>query len=183
MQTKYIRNQHRFIVFTPSCQHRDMAIKALGPDKLIHGAGFMRLDFDGEKISADCYGMSESLRKSPRHDDKTAILKSIGVENPNDDLVPHAKYVIRRGRAVVFYNELDHDQVAKAAYMGSTDCDSAGFVKFLVHPSGKVKVQCYGESMSLGISANANDYKIIADLMEIPDEYVLEPASKTLGIK
>lgn len=179
MQTKYIRNQHRFIVFHPSCQHREMAVKALGPDKLIHGAGFMRLNFDGVKIAAECYGMSESLRKSPRHDDKIAILKGIGVENQDDDeLVPHAKYVIRRGRAVVFYNELEHADVARAAYMGSTDCDSAGFVKFLPHSSGKIKVQCYGESMSLGISSKSDDYKIIAELMEIPEELVFVPQNK-----
>lgn len=181
MQTKYIRNQHRFIVFHPSCQHRDMAVQALGHDKLIHGAGFMRLNFDGERITAQCYGVSESLRKGPRPDDHTAILKSIGVENQDDELVTHAKYVIRRGKAVVFYNEIEHAQVAKAAYMGSMDCDSAGFVKFLAHPSGKIKVQCYGESMSLGVSSKPDDYKIIAELMEIPADWIFAPQNK-LGI-
>lgn len=168
MQTKYIRNQFRFIVFPDSCQHREMAIKCLGADKLIHGAGFMRLKFENEKIVAECYGESESLRIKPRRDDNVAILKAIGVENPDDEVMQHAKYIIYRGKVVVFSNELEHKSIAEGAFK-STDCESAGFVKFLAHPSGKIKVQTYGESSSLGVSSKKDDNKLVAELMEIPE--------------
>lgn len=170
MSTKYIRNQHRFIVFPNSSQHLETARKGISPDALIHGAGFMRLIFDGEKLSAQCYGESESLSKKPRHDDHTAILKSIGVENQDDNEVEHAKYIIWRDKVVVFSNDLEHKKVAEGAFYGPTECDSAGFVKFLVHPSGKVKIQCYGESTSLGISHRKDDNKAIAKLMELPQD-------------
>lgn len=174
MPTKYIRNQSRFLVFHNSCQHREMAIKTLGYDALIHGAGFMRLALVGGQIEAECYGNSESLNKKPRHDDHVNILKAIGVEN--ETIVEHAKYVIWRGKVVVFSNELEHKQVAHAAFHGYEDCESAGFIKFLVHPSGKVKVQCYGDSMSLGVSASKEDYKAVAKLMELPEDILLIPA-------
>lgn len=174
MKTKYIRNQSRFIVFPDSCQHREMAIKCLGPDKLIHGAGFMNLVFENDTITANCYGHSESLNVHPRRDDNTTILKAIGVENP-DENVEHAKYVIWRGKAIVFSNELEHKKVAEGAFYGSSDCESAGFVKFLVHPSGKVKVQCYGESTSLGVSAKKEDNKDIAELMDLPENMIFVP--------
>lgn len=174
MQTKYIRNQSRFIVFPDSCQHREMAVKALGRDKIIHGAGFMRLKFVENNIEAECYGESESLNRGPRRDDCEHILKAIGVEN--EEMVEHAKYVMWRGKAVVFSNELEHKTVAEAAFHGYSDCEHAGFVKFLVHPSGKVKVQCYGESMGLGVSASKEDYKIIAKLMELPEEMLFQPS-------
>lgn len=168
MQTKYIRNQFRFIVFPDSCQHREMAIKCLGADKLIHGAGFMRLKFENEKIVAECYGESESLRIKVRRDDNVTIVKAIGVENPDDEVMQHAKYIIYRGKVVVFSNELEHKSIAEGAFK-STDCESAGFVKFLAHPSGKIKVQCYGESSSLGIGSKKDDNKLVAELMEIPE--------------
>lgn len=174
MTTKYIRNQSRFVIFPDSCQHREMAIKCLGPDKLIHSAGFMRLVFNGEKIEAQCYGHSESLNREPRRDDNVTIIKSIGVENPEEN-VEHAKYVIWRGKVVIFSNELEHKTVAEGAFYGSSDCESAGFVKFLVHPSGKVKVQCYGESMSLGVSSKKEDNTAIAKLMEIPEDMIFVP--------
>lgn len=169
MQTKYIRNQSRFIIFPESCQHREMAVKCLGPDKLIHGAGFMRLTFIDNKIEAQCYGHSESLNRVPRRDDNTTMLSCIGVENQGDDEVQHAKYIIRRGKVIVFSNELEHKKVSEGAFYGSTDCESAGFVKFLAHPSGKIKIQCYGESTSLGISSRKEDSKEIAKLMELPE--------------
>lgn len=174
MSTKYIRNQSRFIVFPNSSQHRETAIRALGPDKLIHGAGFMRLNFDGEKIQAECYGHSESLNKKPRRDDSEHILNAIGVEH--DKLVEHAKYVISRGKAVVFSNELQHKQVAEGTFYLNPNYESAGFVKFLVHPSGKVKIQCYGESTSLGLGSNKEDYKAIAKLMEISEDLIFHPS-------
>lgn len=177
MQTKYIRNQHRFIVFHNSCQHREMAIKALGPDKLIHGAGFMRLKVSAGEINAECYGHSESLNKKPRHDDKVHILKAIGVENGEEN-VDHAKYVIWRGKVVIFGNELEHKTVAQAAFMGREDCESAGFVKFIPRSDGKIKIQCYGESMSLGISVQENDNKAIAKLMEIPEDLIFVSQNK-----
>jgi hypothetical protein len=176
MATKYIRNQSRFVVFPNSSQHRQTAIKGLGPDKLIHGAGFMRLIFDGEKIQAECYGHSESLNKVPRRDDHIHILNSIGVEN--DSEVQYAKYVILRGKAVVFCNELNHKEVAEGAFYGSTNCESAGLVKFLVHPSGKIKIECLGESTSLGVSSNKEDYKAIAQLMEIREELIFNSSSE-----
>lgn len=171
MATKYIRNQSRFIVFHENCQHRDMAIKAFGPDKLIHGAGFTRLALVDGHIKAECYGESISLDVEPRRDDHEHMLLSIGVENPDVDDIEHAKYVIWRGNAVVFSNNLEHKTVAEAAFMGSIDCESAGFVKFLVHhKTGKIKIQCYGESMSLGASSNKEDYKVLAELMRLsPD--------------
>ena len=70
---------------------------------------------------------------------------------------------------IVFSNSLEHKKVAQGAFFGSTDCESAGFVKFLVHPSGKIKIQCYGESISLGISSRKDDNKAIAKLMELPE--------------
>jgi hypothetical protein len=176
--TKYIRNQHRFIVFPDSCQHREMAIKALGPDKLIHGAGFMRLGFNEGKIEADCYGHSESLNKYPRHDDHEAILKGIGVEN--DSEVEHAKYISWRGKVIVFCNELEHKAVAEAAFFGSTDCESAGFVKFIPRDDGTIKLQCYGESMSLNVGSSPDDVKAIADLMELPENVIFKPATKKI---
>lgn len=180
MATKYIRNQFKFLVFHESIQHREMAVKSLGRDALIHSAGFIKLLLEDEKIKAQCYGESESLSKKPRRDDNENILKAIGVENQEE--VEHAKYVIWRGKAVVFSNELEHQKVAQAAFHGYEDCESAGFVKFLYHPSGKIKVQCYGESMSLGVSARKEDYKTIANLMEIPQEMVFTP-STTLNLK
>ena len=178
MKTKYIRNQFRFIVFPESCQHREMAIKCLGPDKLIHGAGFMRLVFEEDKIKAQCYGESESLRIAPRRDDNTAILKAIGVENAEEE-VDHAKYIVWRGKVIVFSNELEHKTIAEGSFYGSSDCESAGFVKFLMHPSGKIKAQCYGESTSLGITAKKEDNKLIAELMEIPENMLfVSPALK-----
>lgn len=170
MLTKYIRNQSHFLVFSDSLQHRATAIKTLGRDKIIHGAGFVRLVFNGEKIQAECYGYSESLSREPRHDDHIHILNAIGVENDNE--VEHAKYVVHHGKVVVFSNELEHKQVAKGAFYDNTSCESAGFVKFLVHPSGKVKIQCYGESTSLGVSNNKEDYKVVARLMEISEDIV-----------
>ena len=168
MTTKYIRNQSRFIVFHENCQHRDMAIKVFGPDKLIHGAGFTKLVLVDGQITADCYGKSISLDVEPRRDDHQHMLLSIGVENPDGDEVEHAKYVIWRGNAVVFSNELEHKSVAEAAFLGSIDCESAGFVKFLInHNTGKIKIQCYGESMSLGASSSKDDYKELADLMSL----------------
>jgi hypothetical protein len=175
MKTKYIRNQSRFVVFPESSQHRETAIKGLGPDKLIHGAGFCRLVFDGEKIGAECYGHSESLNREPRRDDYIHILNSIGVQN--DTEVEYAKYVVFRGKAVVFYHELDHKKVAEGAFYGSTNCESAGFVKLTVEPNGKIKIECKGESESLGVSANEGDYKAIAKLMEIPEELIFNASA------
>lgn len=170
MKTKYIRHKMTFIVFPESCQHREMAVKAFGVGMLIHGAGFCRLEFKDDQIQADCYGKSESLNKSPRRDDKEQMLSAIGVEN--DNFVEHAKYVIWRGKAVVFSQTLSHDAVAKAAFLGRTDCDSAGFVKFIKRSDGKIKVQCYGESTSLNVSAKEEDYKLLANLMEIPEQLI-----------
>lgn len=175
MPTKYIRNQHRFIVFPDSAQHRETARKGISPDALIHGAGFMRLVFDGEKLSAQCYGESESLNRKPRHDDHIAILKSIGVENQDDSEVEHAKYLVWRDKVVVFSNDLEHKKVAEGAFYGKTNCDSAGFIKFLVHPSGKVKIQCYGESTSLGVSAKKEDNQLVAELMQLSPDMIFVP--------
>lgn len=177
--TKYIRNQHRFLVFPDSCQHRNMAIQALGPDKLIHGAGFMRLKLIDGKIEAECYGHSESLNRKPRRDDKDEILKGIGVENEGE--VEHAKYVSWRGKVIVFCNELEHKTVAQAAFFGKTDCESAGFVKFIPRDDGTIKVQCYGESTSLGVSASADDNIAVAKLMELPEAILFKPSTMKLG--
>lgn len=179
MKTKYIRNQHRFIVFPSTLQHREMARKCLGENKIIHGAGFMFLFFEDNKIKADCYGTSESLKVSPRRDDCTVILKSIGVENPEDNEVQHAKYIIYRDNVIVFNEEIEHKNVAMGAF-NSTNCESAGFVKFLVHLSGKIKVQCYGESSSLGIQSRKDDYKLVAELMEIPEGIIFNPPALNL---
>lgn len=167
MPTKYIRHQTRFLVFSDSIQHRELAIKAIGPDKIIHGAGFMRLNLTDKAIEAVCYGESVSLKTTPRRDDHSSILSAIGVEN--DDEVEHAKYVIWRGKVVVFSNTFEHKAVAEAAFLGSSDCDSAGFIKFIFTAAGKIKVHCYGESMSIGVSAQKNDDKKIAELMEIQE--------------
>lgn len=177
MQTKYIRNQSRFIVFPENCQHREMAFKCLGPQRLIHGAGFVRLKLENEKIVAECYGHSESLNVHPRRDDSVTMLKEIGIENPEDNNVPHAKYVIYRGKVIVFSNDLEHKAIAEGAFYGALDCESAGFVKFLAHPSGKIKVQCYGESTSLGVSSKKDDNKLVAELMEIPESLLFVPPS------
>lgn len=168
MPTKYIRNQTRFLVFHEKIVHRELAIRALGRDKIIHGAGFVKLFLHDEKIQAKCYGESESLGKGVRRDDHTQILNAIGVENNNE--VEHAKYIIWRGKAVIFSNELEHKEVAEAAFFGSYDCESAGFIKFIYTAAGKVKVHCYGESMSIGASAQKGDDKVIAELLEIPQK-------------
>ena len=166
MPTKYIRHQSRFVVFHEKIVHSEMAHRLFGRDKLIHGAGFIKLFLDEDKIQANCYGKSESLRVGTRRDDHTHILNAIGVEN--NDEVEHAKYVIWRGKPVIFSNELEHKAVAEAAFLGSSDCESAGFIKFIFTATGKIKVHCYGESMSIGASAQKGDDKTIAELMEIP---------------
>lgn len=167
MPTKYIRHQSCFVVFHEKIVHSEMAHRLLGRDKLIHGAGFIKLFLDEGKIQANCYGKSESLRVGTRRDDHTHILNAIGIEN--DDEVEHAKYVIWRGKAVVFSNEFEHKAVAEAAFLGSSDCESAGFIKFIFTAAGKVKVHCYGESMSLGVSSQPKDFRTIADLMGLPE--------------
>lgn len=170
MKTKYIRNQSCFMVFPESCQHREMAIKCLGSDKLIHGAGFMFLKVINDKIEAECYGHSISLNKSPRHDDNITILKSIGVENLNqNEVVESAKYVIFNNKAVVFSNQLEHKKVAENTFYKLSDCKSAGLVKFTSKPNGKINIQCYGESANLGLSAQKEDIMVIANLMDIPE--------------
>lgn len=168
MPTKYIRHQDKFIIFNEKIVHQEMAHRLFGHDKLIHGAGFVKLFIENSQILADCYGKSESLRVGTRRDDHTHILKSIGVENVEE--VEQAKYVIWRGKAVIFPNNIDHKSVAESAFFGSTDCESAGFIKFILRPDGKIKVHCYGESMSIGASAQKNDYKIIAELIGIPEK-------------
>lgn len=168
MPTKYIRHQSRFVVFHEKIVHSEMAHRLFGRDKLIHGAGFINLFLDEDKIQANCYGKSESLRVGTRRDDHTHILNAIGVEN--NDEVEHAKYVIWRGKTVIFSNELEHKSVAEAAFLGSSDCESAGFIKFIFTAAGKIKVHCYGESMSIGASAQKGDDKTIAELMEIPQD-------------
>jgi len=167
MPTKYIRHQSRFVVFHEKIVHSEMAHRLFGRDKLIHGAGFIKLFLDDGQVKANCYGESESLRVGTRRDDHTHILDAIGVENEGD--VEHAKYVIWRGKAVVFSNDLEHKAVAEAAFLGSSDCESAGFIKFIFTTAGKVKVHCYGESMSLGVSSQPKDFRTIADLMGIPE--------------
>lgn len=109
------------------------------------------------------------MNRFTRRDDNRTMLACIGVENQGDNEVPYAKYVIRRGKVIVFSNEIEHKKVAEGAFYGSIDCESAGFVKFLAHPSGKIKIQYYGESTSLGISSRKEDSKEIAKLMELPE--------------
>lgn len=175
MKTKYIRNQFKFIVFHNSCQHRETAIKGFGPDKLIHGAGFVRFDVVDGKIQADCYGHSESLNKGPRHDDPEKLINALGINSDVGD----AKYVIWRGKVVVFSHELDHTTIASASFMERTDCESAGFVKFDVNEQGKVVISCYGDNVMPGISAKPDDYKDIAHLLEFPeDTFVINDTPK-----
>lgn len=168
MPTKYIRSQSSFIVFHNSYQHRETAIKCLGVDKLIHSAGFVHFHLDNEVLEADCYGFSESLDSYPRPDDDKEILNAIGVENTHSS-VEHAKYIICRSKVFVFSNNLDHDTIAKGVFCGEKDCESAGFVKFSSYPNGKLNIQCYGESTSLGVSSKKEDYKSVAKFIKLTE--------------
>lgn len=163
---KYIRSQHRFLAFSDSLVHREIAINVLGRNILIHGAGFVKFSVNEGVIEADCFGESESLSKGVRRDDHTKILEGLGVENPNTE-VEHAKYVIVHGRVVVFSNEIEHAAVLKGSFFGNTDVESAGFVKFLPLQNGGIKVQVYGESISIGASHRKEDAALIAELFSI----------------
>lgn len=167
MDTKYIRNQYKFIVFPNSIQHKHMADNAIGTNALIHSAGFFNLIIEDNLIKANCHGESESLRVSTRRDDNTSILKFIGVEN--DEEVEHAKYITYGEMAIIFSNDLSHDKVASAI---NQDPDSAGFVKLLMHPNGLLYIQCYGESSSLSLSHNKEDYKKIAKLINVAEHLI-----------
>lgn len=167
MPTKYIRNQSRFIVFHEKIVHKQMAVRALGPDKLIHGAGFVKFFVLGDKIQVKCYGHSESLNKKVRSDDHQHILHAMAVENKKE--VAPAKYIIWRGKAVIFSNDLEHKAILQAAFLGTSDCESAGFIKFVYMDDGTIDIQCSGDVESVGASAQKDDYKTIAELLEIPE--------------
>lgn len=148
-----------------------MAVRALGPDKLIHGAGFVKMFVLNDKIQTKCYGHSESLNKKVRSDDHQHILHAMGVENKKE--VAPAKYIIWRGKAVIFSNDLEHKTIAQAAFLGSSDCESAGFIKFIYTDDGKINIQCSGEAPCVGSAAQKDDYKTIAELLEIPEASLL----------
>lgn len=162
MSAKYIRNQHRFMIFSDQCVHREMAVKAL-PGKLIHGAGFLKMYVKKGELQVDCYGESESLRVKVRRDDHTAILDSIGLIRDGQETIS-AKYVIWRGKVVVFWHELEHEDVSAAAFFGSLDCESAGFVTLQPFHDGRVKIDCFGGDEAIMAKAKEGDNKRIGEL-------------------
>lgn len=166
MPNKYICNQRRFLVFSKSLVHREMAVKVLGRDKLIHGAGFVKLSVLDGMIAADCFGKSESLNKGVHRHDNSNILKSIGVIE-NDSSV-EAKYVIWRHKVVVFSPEIAFENVIKGSFMGATDIDSAGTVSLTLR-DGKIDVVCK-PAVETGVEVDRLDVRSIFDLFRIPSE-------------
>lgn len=159
MTTKYIRNQHRFLVFSDSIQHKDFADKVLR-GKLIHGAGFMQVDVIDGVLTPKCFGESESLRKGPRRDCARDIVESIGMKEDSP-----TKYIIYRGKVVIFWHELSHEAVSESAFFGSIDCESAGFMTLSILEDGRVNIKCFGESECGMAKSREGDNKRIAELL------------------
>ncbi len=160
--SKYIRNQHRFMVFSDKCVHAEIASKALA-GQIIHGAGFFDMSVVDGQILVNCFGDSKSLGKSVRRDDHSTMLNSLGIVVEGKETVP-AKYVIFREKIVVFWHELEHEDVSAAAFFGSIDCDSAGFVTIELLNDGRIKIECFGEDASIGAKSKKGDNKKIAEL-------------------
>lgn len=162
---KYVRNQHRFLAFSDSLVHREVARKSLGGNALIHGAGFMTLNVVDGQIVANCFGRSESLDVDPRRDDHSTILPQIGVGTD-------AKYVIVHGRVVVFSTVIDEVAVRDGAFFGPSKAYSAGFVRLSVDEDNKIKVECHGKLDGIDESSNKNDYLMVAQALGIAGDHL-----------
>lgn len=173
MTAKYIRNQYKFLVFDKSIVHSEIARQGIRHDILIHGAGFFELVFKYNQLIADCSGKSVSLNVGVRRDDNEKILSSIGVQV--DSEIEYAKYVIWRGKVIVFDKELDYKKVASGAFHGSFDCESSGRVKLFLNDNGKVVIDCKSEDNETGSHSQPEDFVKIAELFSLQRNIIKKP--------
>lgn len=163
---KYIRHQFKFVVFSDSLIHREVATDIFGAGKLIHGAGFLDILFDYEEYGffCNCVGKSESLNVHPRHDDKNLIGKEIGLNLVNEQ--GSGKYIIRRNQILIFSNSIDHRHVASSIW---SDDEKDGFKQlsagnFIATPNqkGTIDIQCLEGSGELNRPVNKTDAEDLA---------------------
>lgn len=166
--TKYIRHTSKFMVFSETLIHREVAKETFGHDALIHGAGFLTLFSYDEKVVAECYGKSESLNISPRWDDEKVILTKIGVKNSEED--EYAHYLCFGGEAIIFSKDIPHDKVAKAAWSGFGKCNkhaSAGVVRIVQDGESRFDITCSDVDNKLNTKSDVRDRIRLAEMLGI----------------
>lgn len=166
--TKYIRHTSKFMVFSETLIHREVAKETFGHDALIHGSGFLALFSYDEKVVAECYGKSESLNVSPRWDDDEKILTQIGVKNDEEDVYAH--YLCFGGEAIVFSKDIPHEKVAKAAWSGfgkGQKHSSGGIVRIMQDGEERFDIVCTDGSSKLNTKMDVRDRIRLAEMFGI----------------
>ncbi len=162
---KYVRHCDLFIVFTPTYQHRNLAVAVFGHNALFHGAGFVNTSIEDGKIVIDCHGESVSLGKGVRRDDKVRILDAMGVDNEKQGVIV-AKYVRERYSVVIFTESLEFSK-----FTSDDDNSSAGYLRLSPQENGKIKVDCFDGEQKFAAGVKSDDYKYVAAALGITDSY------------
>lgn len=97
----------------------------------------------------------------------------------------YGKYIIGKvgaiERIVMFDAGQDHGVMATALFGGHDYIVAAGQIRILMHAGqGKIKVQCFGESVSIGISSRPDeDAELAAEMLGIdPDDLATNEESR-----
>lgn len=162
---KYVRHCHLFIAFSTDYQHRELAMRIFGREKLFHGAGFINTKLEDGQIIINCHGKSESLNKGVRRDDNALILKAMGTDNKNEGSVK-AKYMSNGYKGIVCSEEMEFSQIT----FGNQSIN-AGYVRLIPQENGTIKIHCFDGEEKVSAGVGPDDHKLIADALGITDKY------------
>jgi hypothetical protein len=162
---KYVRHCNLFIAFSTDYQHRELAMRIFGRDKLFHGAGFINTKQVDNKIVINCYGKSESLKKAVRRDDNVLILKAMGTDNKHNGIVK-AKYMSNGYKGIVCSEEMEFPQITFG-----NDSVNAGYVRLIPQENGTIKIHCFDGEEKISAGVGPDDHKFIADALGITEKY------------